>query len=65
MNLLNNNPVLVARHFQYKFELFFKEIIIPGVLDKTKLYTIYNIESELNPNVFWTYCFLEVKKWIV
>ena len=65
MNLLNNNPVLVARHFQYKFELFFKEIIIHGVLDKTKFYTIYNIESVPHPNVFWTYCFLEVKKWIV
>ena len=29
-NLLNNNPVLVARHFQYKVEVFFKEIILDG-----------------------------------
>ena len=32
-NLLNDNPVQVARHFQYKFEVFFKEIIIDGQLD--------------------------------
>ena len=35
-NLLNNNPVLVARHFQYKVEVFFKDIIIEGPLGKTK-----------------------------
>ena len=29
-NLLNNNPVLVARHFQNKVEVFFKEIILDG-----------------------------------
>ena len=28
--MLNNNPVLVARYFQYKVEVFFKEIIIDG-----------------------------------
>ena len=39
-NLLNNNPVLVARHFQYKVELFFKEIIIDVPLGKTKYYAI-------------------------
>ena len=39
-NLLNNNPVLVARHFQYKVEVFFKEIIIDGPLDITKYYAI-------------------------
>ena len=27
-NLLNNNPVLLSRHFQYKSEVFFKEIIL-------------------------------------
>ena len=35
-NLLNNNPVLVARHFQYKVEIFFKEIILDGPLGKRK-----------------------------
>ena len=39
-NLLNNNPVLVARHFQNKVEVFFKEIILDGWLGKTKYYTI-------------------------
>ena len=35
-NLLNNNPVLAATHFQYKIEAFFKEIILDGPLGKTK-----------------------------
>ena len=39
-NLLNNNPVLVARHFQYKVEIFFKEIILDGPLGKRKYYAI-------------------------
>ena len=39
-NLLNNNPVLVARHFQYKIEVFFKEIIIDGPFGKTKYYVL-------------------------
>ena len=38
--LLNNNLVLVARHFQYKVEVFFEEIILDGHLRKTKYYTI-------------------------
>ena len=33
-NLLNNNPVLVARNFQYKVEVFFKEIVLEGPLGK-------------------------------
>ena len=39
--MLNNNPVLVAKHFQYKVELFFKEIIVDGPLGKTKNYAIH------------------------
>ena len=39
-NLLNNNPVLVARHIQYKVEVFFKDIILDGLLGKTKYYAI-------------------------
>ena len=39
-NLLNNNPVLVARHIQYKVEVFFKDIILDGPLGKTKYYAI-------------------------
>ena len=35
-NLLNNNPVLVTRHFQYKVKVFFKEIILDCPLEKTK-----------------------------
>ena len=39
-NLLNNNPVLAARHFQSKVEVFFKDIILEGPLGKTKYYAI-------------------------
>ena len=39
-NLSNNNPVLVARHFQCKVEVFFKKIILDGPLGKTKYYAI-------------------------
>ena len=39
-NLLNKNPVLVAIHFQYKVEVFLKEIILDGSLGKTKNYAI-------------------------
>ena len=38
--LLNKNPVVVARYFQHKVEVFFKEIILDGTLEKTKYYAI-------------------------
>ena len=38
--LLSSNPVLVARHFQYRVEVFFKEIVIDGPFGKTKYYAI-------------------------
>ena len=40
-NLLNNNPVLVARNFQYKVEVFFKEIALDGPLGKKILCYTY------------------------
>ena len=39
-NLLVNNPVLVAWPFQYKVEVFFKEIKLRCPLGKTKYYAI-------------------------
>ena len=39
-NLFNNDPVLLARHFQCKVEVFFKGIILDGPLDKRKYYAI-------------------------
>ena len=39
-SILNQNPVLVARHFQYRVEVFFKLFIIDGPLGKTKHYAI-------------------------
>ena len=38
--ILNNNPVLLSRHFQYRVEVYFKEIIIDGPLGKVKYYAI-------------------------
>ena len=37
---LNLNPVLLARHFQYRVEAFFKEIIVDGPLGKVIYYAI-------------------------
>ena len=39
-NLLNNNLVLVARYFQYNVEVFFRETILDGPLEKTKYYVL-------------------------
>ena len=38
--LLKSNPVLVARHFQYRVECFFRQTVIDGLLGKTKYYAI-------------------------
>ena len=43
---LNSNPVFVARNFQYRVELFFKEIIINGSLGKVSYYAI-RVEFQL------------------
>ena len=37
---LNMNPVFVARHFQYRVEAFFKEIVLDGSLGKVKYHVI-------------------------
>ena len=37
--LLNDNPVLMTKPFQYKVEVFFKKIVLDGPLGKTKYYT--------------------------
>ena len=39
-NTLNKNPVLVARHFQYRVEIFFKVIVLDWSLGKTSYYAI-------------------------
>ena len=37
---LNKNPVLVARYFQYRVEMFCKIIVLDGPLGKTQYYEI-------------------------
>ena len=34
---LNKNPVLVARHFQYRVEMFFNIIVLDGPLGKLSI----------------------------
>ena len=51
-NWLNNNPVLVAIHFQYKVEVFLKEIILNDQLSKTKYYDIRTeFQERASPHV--------------
>ena len=54
---LNDNPVLVTKHFQYKLQVFFKEIVPDGPLGKTKYYALrIEFQERGNPHVhafFW------------
>ena len=38
---LNQNPVLLAKHFQYRIEVLFKIIVIDGPLGKIKCHAIH------------------------
>lgn len=38
--LFNDNPVFVARHFQYKLQVSFKEIVLERPLGKSKILCI-------------------------
>ena len=51
--LLNSNPVLMARHFQYRVEMFFKEIVIDGPLGKVTYHAI-RVEFRVrgSPHIF-------------
>ena len=37
---LNENPVLVPWHFQNRVEVFFKDIVLDGLLGKNQYYAI-------------------------
>ena len=56
--LLNSNPVLLARHFQYRVESFFKEIVLNGPLGKVIYYVIrVEFQTRGSPHVhclLWT-----------
>ena len=43
---LNKNPVLIAKHFQYRVEMFFKVIVLDGPLGKNQCYAI-QVEFEV------------------
>ena len=56
--LLNSNPVFVARHFQHRVEVSFKETVVDGPLEKTKYYaTCVEFQVRGSPHV---HCFLWV-----
>ena len=40
IKLLNENPVLIARHFQHEVQVFFEELIQDVLIDKTKYYAL-------------------------
>ena len=47
--LLNGNPALVGRYFQYKVQVFFNEIVLDGTLGKKKkknLHCLLNFKKE-------------------
>ena len=46
-NLLHNSLVLVARHIQYKVELFFEEIIPDGSLEKQNMLYVLNFKKRV------------------
>ena len=51
----NKNPVLVARHFQYRVEMFFKIIVLDGPLGKTQYYAIrveFQVSGSSNTRCF-------------
>ena len=48
---LNKNPVLVARHFQYRVEIFSKIIVLDGLLEKTQYYAI-RVEFQVRGNPY-------------
>ena len=54
--LLNSNPVLVAKYFQYRVEVFFKENSVDGLFGRNKNYAI-QVEFQVrgSPQV---HCFL-------
>ena len=49
---LNENPVLAARHFQYKVQVFFKKLILDGPLGKPIYYALrIEFQERGNPHV--------------
>ena len=73
---LNKNPVLVARHFQYRVEMFFKVVVLDGPLGKTQYYAIrvelqvrgsphiHSFISILNALKLTTFSIDEYIKWV-
>ena len=50
---MNENPVLIARHFQYRVEMFLQVIVLDGRLGKTQYYAI-RVKSQVrgSPNIY-------------
>ena len=48
----------MASHFQYKVEVFFKEIILDGPLGKTKYYAIRTEFQERGTSIFHSFIWI-------
>ena len=60
---LNKNPVLVARHFEYRVEMFFKDIALDGPLGKTQYYAIrVEFQVRRSPHIHSFICILNAPK---
>ena len=60
---LNRNPVLVARHFQYRVEMLFKVIALDGPLGKTQYYAIrVEFQVRRSPHIHSFICILNAPK---
>ena len=50
--IANSNPVFLARHFKYRIEVFFKEIVSDGPLGEVKHYAIrINFQVRGSPHI--------------
>ena len=59
---LNLNPVVFARHFQYRVEVFFKVIIIDGPLGKVKYHAIrVEFQARRSPHIHYFLSVLDAR----
>ena len=59
-SFLNLNPVLLARHFQYKVEVFFQVIVLNGSLGKVKYHAI-RVEFQVRASPHIHSFFMDIK----
>ena len=58
--ILNMNPVLLEKHFQYRVEVFFKEIVVDGPLGKVTYHAI-RVEFQFRGSPHIHFIFMDFK----